>query len=147
MYRVRKGIGDYYQAGSWFCNNFPTWAMTDNQATVCQIGQAAVVTAPTTAQVNACATAADPTACANNLVQSITNQAVTQTQANVQAAVNATPDNPYYGLDVPTIAPFCGAGSTQWITGIDNCTLLEIAAAGIVGLIVLGAIGAAKGRR
>jgi hypothetical protein len=140
--------------GSTYCTYMPNWLMSSAQLTACTISTPSVVPAPTQAQTDACAAAADPGACAAALVQTLTNQAVTDTQANNNAAVAATPNNPYVqpvpsfildpAGDLPGDTAWCGPNSTSWIPGIDNCTLLEIGAAVIVGLIVLGAVKGAR---
>jgi hypothetical protein len=166
MYSVRRGLGaagsivsgsiidtgagitvDCSQMSSWILNSGcwqyspSTWAQLSSFAAneTATLVPPAVPTAPSTAQVNACATADDPTACANALIQSLTNTAVSQTQANINAAAQTAPP-----VSDPTTPPFCGEGSTQWISGIDNCTLLEIVGAIVVGAIVLGSL---KGNR
>jgi hypothetical protein len=143
MYRVRKGIGDYYQPGSWFCNNMPDFVMTSAQLAACTgLAAPAVPGVPTQAQLDSVGASSDPGTAAATLAQSLSDQAVATTQAANQAAVAATPDTPY-SVPLSTV-PFCGDGSVQWITGIDNCTLLEILAAG-AGLIWL--FSEMKGRR
>jgi hypothetical protein len=56
-------------------------------------------------------------------------------------ALSPAPTN-YNYTPSPTSAPFCGAGSTQWISGIDNCVLIGV---GVVGLVIILAIP--KGKR
>ena len=43
----------------------------------------------------------------------------------------------------PAVIPFCGAGSVQWITGLDNCVVMI---GGFVGLALLFSM-TARGRR
>jgi len=145
MYRVR-GMGDaatsgsQYTPGDFFCTYFPTFLMTSTDAMACEgMVAPAVPNAPTQAQLTACQNSADPATCANDLVQTLTNQAVTETQTAIDTAVGNTPSS-------PDSVPFCGDGSTQWISGIDNCTLLEWVALGVAGLWIFSMI-APKGRR
>jgi hypothetical protein len=138
------GLGDagtstsaatYYQPGSWFCDLSDIF-MTSAQAMVCAgMSAPAVPNVPTQAQLDAVSTSSDPSAAASALVQSLTNDATTETQQQIQAGVNAVPDSPY---SVPvSVTPFCGSGSTQWISGIDNCVLLAGGAIGVLGLMAL----------
>jgi hypothetical protein len=162
--RKRTGLGElpYYEPGSWFCNYMPTWVMTSGQQTACIVGSspAAVTPPPTASQLAATQAAIDQCApgddacvqnAANALTQQLTNQAVTQTQQNTQSAVEATDTtsgavNLLANSGLPGIStPFCGAGSNQLISGLDNCTLLEIAGA-VIGVIVLLSL-LPKGRR
>ena len=99
-----------------------------------------VPTAPTQAQLDAVANASDPGTAAAALAQSLSDQAVTETQANINASVQSLPDY------TTTLAPFCGEGSTQWIAGLDNCTLLEFAAVALGVLLLLGFVNN-RGRR
>jgi hypothetical protein len=130
--------------GSWYCNWMPNWLLSPAEQTSCAVGLApvAVPPVPTQAQLDAVAAASDPGAAAAALTQQLSNQAVTQTQANTQAAVDASPSNIY--LTFPAPAPFCGDGSSQWVSGIDNCTLLEVVGAVVVGLIILGSMKAGR---
>jgi hypothetical protein len=76
---------------------------------------------------------------AEQVIQDLTNQAVLQTQQNIMDA------NPPGGN--PPTTPFCGAGSSQWIFGIDNCVLLGVAAAGLVGFVLFVEMTASGRRR
>ena len=92
--------------------------------------------APSQAQLDACSdpslTADQASACASSLSQSLSNAALAQTQANINAAAQ---DAPPVGTDTP----FCGTGSNQWISGIDNCVLLGLVAVGV--LVVVAKVG------
>jgi hypothetical protein len=99
----------------------------------------AVPPAPTQTQLDTCAdpslSSADAAACANALVSSLAAQAETQTQANINAAAQTAPP-----VSQPS-PPFCGDGSTQWISGVDNCVLL---AGGAVAIFLLAFASAPK---
>lgn len=103
------------------------------------------VTAPappavtTEAQLDEVQASDDPTAAANALIQSLINQGILQTQAN-NAAANPPPPAPAPAAAAAAAAAFCGTGSTQWISGLDNCTLLLGAGAVVLGIFLLGAL-------
>jgi hypothetical protein len=111
---------------------------------------ASVPLPPTDAQIEAVQASSDPGAAADALAQSLSNQAVLSTDASVNATVIPTYAdslilNPFSGLNLPGLFPtFCGAGSVQLVTGIDNCTLALLTVGGIAGLIGLVAF---MGRR
>lgn len=151
MYRGMGDTSDYYQPGSWWCNNMPSWLMTGNQLAVCTAGTPVVPSAPTQAQLAAVANSADPGTAASVLAQTLSNQAVTDSQAANAAAVAATAGSPYPTLGLPSVpgvtTPFCGDGSIQMISGIDNCTLLIGAGLTVLGVFAFAEISAAKGRR
>ena len=130
------------------CSNYAYYAITTDcwdyaysawqQAAELGANLNAITVAPTTpaapsqAQFDACSdpslTADQASACASSLSQSLSNAALTQTQANINtAAQNAPP--------VGTDTPFCGTGSNQWISGIDNCVLLGVVAIGVLVLV------------
>jgi hypothetical protein len=75
--------------------------------------------APTQAQLDTVAASPDPGSAAQDLVDQLAATALTNTQAAITAA-NPPP--------APISPPFCGTGSTQWISGIDNCVLLGVSA-------------------
>ncbi len=100
------------------------------------------------------ATDAQVQAAAAKVSQDISNAALAQTQANINASVQSLPDYTDTGViwdylpKPPNLFPaICGPNSVPWFTGMDNCTVLEIAGAVVGGIILLGIIGAAKGRR
>jgi hypothetical protein len=103
-----------------------------DQLASADVNTAATITMPpappaaTQAQIDTCTAAADPGTCAAALVQSLSNDQVSAAQAAINAnAQTAPPVSP-----APT--PFCGTGSDQWISGIDNCVLLGVSAVGIL---------------
>lgn len=53
--------------------------------------------------------------------------------------LNAAPAN----YNQPSAVPFCGNGSKQWISGLDNCTLLIGGGVALFGVLLLAG---AKGR-
>jgi hypothetical protein len=94
------------------------------------------VAPPSQAQLDTCSdpslTADQASACASSLAQSLANAALAQTQANINAAAQGAPP-------VGSDTPFCGTGSNQWISGIDNCVLLGLVAIGV--LVVVAKVG------
>jgi len=142
MYRVRMGIGDVspgifssdpvVDPATGLTIDCDSWSNIFNATcwgfgtTGLNVTAPAVAPAPTQAQLDTVAASSDPGTSASALVQNLTNAAVTQTQANNAAA------NP---------VSFCGPGSNQWISGIDNCVLI---AGIVVGWVVLNSM---SGRR
>ena len=95
--------------------------------------------ASTQAQLDAVSASPNPGVAANQLVQTLANEAVTQSQANIATVNDVAP----YVLPTPPTpaAPLCGTGSTQWVSGIDNCVLLGIGGAGFLLLILMSSRG------
>lgn len=110
------GFGDLAAPGSFVCG-LPNWMLTSAQAVACVVGTNPIAppSAPTQAQLDAVAASSDPGAAAAALVQQLSNEAVTQTQANTQAAVDATPDNPYFTLNLPASPSGFTIPSWAWI--------------------------------
>ncbi len=115
-YALNRGVGDLAAPGGFICS-LPNWMLTSGQATACVVGvnPVAVPPAPTQAQLDAVAASADPGAAAAALVQQLSNQAVTQTQANTQAAVDATPDNPYLTINPPANPTLPSFSIPSWV--------------------------------
>lgn len=79
---------------------------------------------------------------AQALVDALAYQEFLQTEANVTAtASGGTPSN--VPLPKP-VTPFCGSGSTQWISGVDNCVVLSL---GAVAFLAFATLSGGRRRR
>ena len=133
----------YYVDPFCWSDSFAAWQTAlAQQNAVMTIPAPAVPGPPTQAQLDTCAAAADPGTCAAALAQSLSDASVTGTQAILMDWATGIPST----TGTLGTTPFCGTGSTQWISGLDNCTLLEIAAAIAGVLLVINLSGAKRNR-
>ena len=136
---IPVGLGD---ASSSWCIGLAAngLAYLDSSCTAAlSVPAPATVPPPTQAQLDAVSASPNPGVAANQLVQTLANEAVTQSQANIATVNDVAP----YVLPTPPTpaAPLCGTGSTQWVSGIDNCVLLGIGGAGFLLLILMSSRG------
>jgi hypothetical protein len=62
--------------------------------------------------------------------------------AQVASTIAAPPTQP----PAQAASPFCGTGSVQWISGVDNCTVLEMAGAALGLMLVIGLLKGGRRR-
>jgi hypothetical protein len=149
MYETLRGLGDVCAFGDTACyaaalsGNPPS----DDSGDYTFIGPPVLTpTAPVTCAYNdlACLQSAMGITQSNPSV-GVCLAGDTACLAQVAATLKAPPTQPPAPATAAT--PFCGAGSKQWVTGIDNCTVLEIGAVGVGILVLLLSSGSKRGRR
>ena len=150
------------QGSSLLCA-LPSWLLTSAELLSCTaLPATSQVPAATSGDTTAVASSSNPGAAAQSLVSNLATQTCPSGQEYIPAvagcvdsdvvtfdfsqadanlgAPNAASDPLAYFEQVlagtPTPTPFCGTGSVQWITGIDNCILLTGGALAAVLLLV-----------
>jgi hypothetical protein len=159
------------QGASLLCA-LPSWLLTSTQLLSCTaLPATSQAPAATSGDTTAVASSSTPGAAAQALVNNLATQTCPSGQEYIPAvagcvdsdvvnfdfsqvdanlgAPNAASDPLAYFEQVlagtPNPTPFCGTGSVQWITGIDNCVLLIGGA--VVGGILLASLSNSRRRR
>jgi hypothetical protein len=163
---------DTGSSGNSFLCSLPSWLLSSSQLLSCTVlpgtAQAPVVS---TTDLSTVAASPNPGTAAQTLVNNLATQTCPSGQTYIPSvsgcvdtdvvsydtssldanlgAPNAASDPLAYFEQVlagtPNPTPFCGTGSVQWITGIDNCVLLIGGA--VVGGILLASLSNSRRRR